>query len=437
MPTAARKINLTDRSLLALKPAIAGKRAMVWDGIQPNLAVRVTDKGRRSFVVVRRLPGAAKPTWTVLGQYPTISLANARRAAREALGAMAEGKHPSELREQKRRAAAERTASTFGAVAEDFIRRYEQRRDRDGRLLRTAADTAADIRRFLVPAWGDRPIAAITHRDLITTVEAILDRGDKDQPGRRRREGGPNAARHALAAARLVFGWAFGRDLIAVNPCARIKAAEVHGAPPARDRVLSDDELRTVWRVAGETPYPYGPLVHLLMLTGQRLGEIAEARWSEVDLDQAVLIIPAERMKGKIAHTVPLTPAAVAILEGLPRFAGGDFLFSGTFGHKPFSGFSKAKARFDKAAGIAANWTLHDIRRSVRTNLSSLGVLPVIAELTIGHKQQGIAAVYDRHRYDNEKRDALLKWEARLLTIVVAREPQPQDDNVVRLRARA
>jgi integrase len=140
-------------------------------------------------------------------------------------------------------------------------------------------------------------------------------------------------------------------------------------------------------------------------------------------------------MKGKVAHTVPLTPAAAEILEGLPRFLAGPYVFTTTGGARPISGFSKMKARLDGLVGEIKPWTLHDIRRSVRTGLSSLGVLPVIAELTIGHKQQGIAAVYDRHRYDEEKRDALMRWEAKLRAIT-APEPEP-DENVVKLRAGA
>src|SRR5271165_3524938 len=105
MPAAARKIALTDRSLKAMKPAPTGKRLTVWDGIQPNLAVRVTDKGRRSFVVVRRRSGEASPTWATLGEYPTLGLADARKAAREALAALSEGKAPREVKAEKRRAA--------------------------------------------------------------------------------------------------------------------------------------------------------------------------------------------------------------------------------------------------------------------------------------------------------------------------------------------
>jgi hypothetical protein len=234
MPAAARKIALTDRSLQALKP---GKRAMVWDGIQPNLAVRITDKGRRSFVVVRRRPGQAQPTWTTLGQYPTMSLADARKAAREALAQLAEGKDPRQAREEKRRADEEavrrQQAENFGAVAEEFIKRHVMTK-RSGRMA------TGIIRRELVPVWGDRQLADIGKRDVIKLVEAILDRGgERPAPGSRRRSGGPYAARHALSAARKLFNWAVGRDLLAVSPCDRIKAADLHGAPDARDRVLT------------------------------------------------------------------------------------------------------------------------------------------------------------------------------------------------------
>ena len=125
-----------------------------------------------------------------------------------------------------------------------------------------------------------------------------------------------------------------------------------------------------------------------------------------------------ERMKEEVAHTVPLTPAVVEILEQLPRFAGNDFVFAGLKPAKPFTGFSKAKRRLDKLIGDIAPYTLHDLRRTVRTRLSELGVTPFIGELVIGHRQRGVHAVYDLFRYENEKREALLKWEANLLAIV-------------------
>jgi integrase len=204
--------------------------------------------------------------------------------------------------------------------------------------------------------------------------------------------------------------------------------------------VLADDELCAVWRAAEATPYPYGQLVRMLILTGQRRDEIAGARWGEIDLDAGLLTIGAGRMKAKAGHSVPLTPAAVEMLRGLPRFVRGDFAFSGQAGDRPFSGFSKAKARLDRATGSIAPYTLHDLRRTVRTRLSELGVAPFVAELVLAHTQQGVAKVYDLHRYDAEKRDALEKWEARLLSIVApAPEPEPEaaSDNVVPMPARA
>jgi integrase len=433
MPVATRKTALTDRSLKALRPAPDGARVVVWDALMPSMAVRVSSKGKRSFYAVKRRVGETHPTWVLLGAYPIMTLAEARAKAREALGALMDGQDPATLAAAKRRAREEgeraRAASTFGAVAEDFIRRHAMTK-------RSGGMVAGIFRRELIPVWGERPIAEITRRDVIKLVESILDRGgDKPAPGTRRKAGGPYAARHALSAARNLFNWAVGRDLLAASPCDRVKAADLHGAPEARDRVLGDDELRAVWRAAEATLYPYGPLVKLLLLTGQRRDEIAGARWGEIDLDRAMLTIASARMKAKAGHSVPLIPAAVEILRELPHFAAGDYVFSGQTGAKPFSGFSKAKRRLDQLIGDIAPYTLHDLRRTVRTRLAELGVTPFIGELILAHAQQGVAKVYDLHKYDAEKRAALKLWEARLLAIVAPEPAAP--DNVVELRARA
>jgi integrase len=425
MPRATRKIVLTDRSLRALKPAPLGKRVTVWDGVQPNLAVRVTDKGRRSFIVVRRALGAVSPTWSVLGQYPTMSLADARKAAREVLAVLAQGKDLRTVREEKRSAAQAAVKQTFSVVAEAFIKRHVAG-------LRSARMIESVVRQVLIPAWGDRPVTQISRRDVVDLVEAIIDRGGPS-PGRgsRRKSGGPCAARHALSTARCLFNWCCETGRPDVSPCDRLKAAKLHGAPKRRDRVLSDDELRAVWDAASQIGYPYGALVRLLMLSGQRRQEIAGATWSEVDLDKAVLTIGAERMKAAAAHTVPLTPTAIEILRSLPRFVAGDYVFSGRAGARPMSGFSKCKKRLDAKIGQMPPYSLHDLRRTVRTRLAELGVLPFIGELILAHAQQGVARIYDLHTYDAEKRDALNRWEAKLRQIVA---PEPPTGKVVPLK---
>ena len=436
MPAVARKIALTDRSLKAMRPPPDGQRLTIWDSLMPGLAVRISGKGKRSFYVVKRRKGQQQPTWVLLGPpYPAMTLAEARARAREALGALMAGDDPATLAETKRRAQEEaerqRDAGAFAAIADEFIKRHALTK-RSGQMV------AGIIRREFVPIWGDKPIAEITRRDVINLIEAILDRGGpRPAAGTRRKAGGPYAARHALSAARKLFNWAVGRDLLAASPCDRVRAAELHGAPEARDRVLSDDELRQVWRAAEETPYPYGPLVRMLILTGQRRDEIAGATWGEIDLDRALLTIGAPRMKGKAGHAVPLAPAAVEILRSLPRFAAGDYVFSGRTGAKPFSGYSKAKVRLNRDVDGIAPFTLHDLRRTVRTRLAELGVTPFIGELVLAHTQKGVHAIYDQHTYDAEKREALERWEQRLLSIL-APEPEPAGtDNVVALPARA
>lgn len=441
MPSPSRKVAMSDRTLKALKPAPAGKRIQVWDAIQPNLCARVTDKGRISFVVVRRPSGGAKIVWTVLGAYPTMSLAEARAAARDALAALSEGKHPNEAKAARQRAAQEaaqqQRAGSFEAIAELFIKQHLAR-------LRTGKAVEALIRNRLVPALGARPIGDIRRRDIIALVEKVAT-GGIIAPGRSRAaNGGEYAARHVLATLSKLFNWAITRDIegLDANPCSGIKTADLLGPAKARDRVLSDDELRLIWQAAeAMKPGPIPVLYQVLMLTGQRLREISDARWSEIDLKNSMLTVPAERMKGKTAHSVPLTPAIIALLSDMPRYQGGDFVFSTTLGKRPVSGFSKAQDRMRRAVEQLANasvphWQIHDIRRSVRTGLSITGATPFIAEQVIGHRQSGVHAVYDLHKYDAEKRDALMKWEARLLRIVAPGPETTQSGVIVPMPAK-
>ncbi|HEX4110936.1 MAG TPA: integrase family protein [Stellaceae bacterium] len=445
MTIAARKKTLTDKALKALKPAPAGKRYVVWDAALPGFGVRVTETGATSFVVVHRRPGERNPDWHVIGKYPVIALAAAREEAPKVLRTLAEGKRPAEERDERRRQAANRRRDTVAAVAEEFLKRHVAR-------LRSARAVEALIRRELlgqVPKratepgqptawangrdarWRDRPLMDVTRRDAIELIEAIADGGSRHQ------------ARKTFAAGAKLFGWAITRDAygIAGSPFDRIKFADVIGTTNSRDRVLSDAELRLIWRAAGRLGYPHGTLIRALMLSGQRLREWGDARWSEIEGD--VLTIPAERMKNNQSHAVPLTPAVMSLLETVPRFEGGDFIYTVSGGKRPIGGFSsKARARLDReiaalrredaTPGETPPFVIHDIRRTVRTRLSGLGIMPLVAEMVIGHKQTGIAAVYDLHRYSHEKRAALTAWEQALLAIVEPKAPGAAD-NIVAL----
>ncbi|HEV8680638.1 MAG TPA: site-specific integrase, partial [Stellaceae bacterium] len=273
------------------------------------------------------------------------------------------------------------------------------------------------------------PIADITRRDVIELIDRIADRG------------APIAGNRMVATLSKLFRWAVSRDLIPFSPVAEVAKP---GKETKRDRTLDDREIVLVWRAAESLAYPFRQFFRLALALGQRRDEIAGMTWDELDLSAGLWTLAGDRTKGGWAHSVPLSPLALRLIAECPRH-GRHVLTTGRrrsaapgAGDAAVSGFSKAKTTLDEriaelagAAGavLPAPWTIHDLRRTCRTGLSSLGVQPVVAELVIGHRQQGIAAVYDLHRYDNEKRQALDAWARHLEALLL-----PPGGNVVPLR---
>lgn len=220
-----------------------------------------------------------------------------------------------------------------------------------------------------------------------------------------------------------MYNWAIGTHEfnITESPVARLRPKDLIGVREARERTLTDAELRSVWNAAGVMGYPYGSVFRMLILTGQRENEVARMRWSEVDEKKSLWVIPSSRMKGGRTHVIPLAPEALTLLKSLHRFGRGDHVFTTTAGEKPINGFSKAKQRIDKLSSVDG-WRIHDLRRTMRTHLSALPVQDVVRELVIAHAQKGLHKVYDQHAYLNEKRDCLKLWEQSLMAIV---EPSP------------
>jgi integrase len=413
--TTAQRAVFTDRYLKSLRPAPLGKRIIHWDAAKPSFGCRITDRGVVSFFVMRRMHGKPQPVRVVLGRYPEISLAAARKLATTALGDLVAGVHPKQ-RERLRQ------VSTFGALAEEFLRRPAAARQR------TAAAIEKNIQRHLLPRWGTRIAAEIKRSDVIAMVEEI------DQAS------GPYMAAKTLALASSIYRFGITRELgnIESNPCQFIKPSEFVGAMAPRQRVLSDSEIVLIWRATQghirngiESTYPGGPFVRFLLLTAVRRSEAARMVWSEVDLDNALWVIPAHRTKSSAPHEVPLSGMAADLLRSLPRLAG-DFVFSANGGRAPIKGFGKFKDTIDARATGLTNWRFHDLRRTARTNLASLGVAPFIAELILGHQQKDVHRVYDTHRYQAEKREALERWANRLRDIVT-----PPPANVRQLRVAA
>jgi integrase len=402
----ARK-RLTDRTLKALKQAMAGSRYDVMDVDVSGLGVRVNDKGLRTFVLIARYRGSKNPTRRALGEYPTLSLEKAREKARIWRDLIRAGKDPKEEEREENRRQQRRLENSVAAVAEKFLERHVKGQ-------RQARDTERAVRREVIARWGQRPLDSITRRDVIAMVEEIVDRG------------APAMARNVLAFTKIFFKWCVSRDLLDNSPAALVEAKALIGEKKVGKRVLADDEIIAFWDATERMGYPFGPLFRMLLLTGCRVNEIARARWREIDA--AILTIPPERFKSDAQHLVPLTKEALAVLNGLPRFTQGDHLFSTTFGEKAVSGFSKAKKRLDQLMGSDEPFKLHDLRRTVRTRLASLKVPDTVAEMVIGHGKRGLGRVYDQHRYLDEIREALELWAGLLRDIVT-----PPPENIVRL----
>jgi integrase len=440
-----KKLKLTDRSIQAIRPPRSGDQAIVYDSHEPGMALRVMASGHKSFVFVGRFPPSTNPTRRSLGAYAgpraepvppedelldldVLTLGQAREKARLWRRLIQRGLDPDAETKRRRseREARERriAADTFEAVAQRFITEHVAGK-------RTAKDIAAIIEAKLVKHWGSRPIIGISKRDVIDRIEAI------------KRTAGNEAARQALAYARVLFGWAMERDIIAASPCPVMSKRSTLLAPKApRSRVLTDDEIKLIWEAtAGDLvdTYPAGPLVRLLLILGCRRNELARARWREFDLRKPgaeTWRLDSSRTKTGKPRVIPLPAMTVGIIADLPRFAGGDFVLSALHGRRPFTAFSRMKARLDDKiaalnGGVALEqWGLHDLRRTMRTRLSALPIAALVRELMIGHAQQGVAAIYDLHAYEAEQREGFEAWCGKLRDLV---EPPP--DNVYRLPA--
>jgi integrase len=447
-PPKFRREELTDKGVakIARTAAQPGTRYIVMDTWVSKFGIRVTDKPHATYILAGRFPGSKNFTRREIAAVGAISLARARERAKEWIELIRLGKDP-KLEEQRQRdeqirSEARKRAITFEMVAEAFIEDRVIGSNPERPILRQGKWRANVIRNQFIRKWGNRPITDITRDDVLAVI-------------REKKKSSPESARTQLANIKSLLSWALDQSYgLDRNVASDIKPASVIGDKNPRDRVLNDNELRALWAVADNWNYPVGPLYKMLMLTGLRLNEVARASWSEFDLAKREWTIPASRMKGKNTgsdgrkakpHLVPLSQAMIDVLDNLPRFENGDYLFSTTFGAKPVNVGMKIKnsvdakmleqLRRDDAKAVLPPFVNHDIRRTVRTNLSRLKVSEAVAEAVLAHVRPGIVAIYNLHSYATEKREALELWAASLREIVAP--PQPEPGKVVRLKRKA
>jgi integrase len=400
---------LTIRSVEAMKPRSV--RQEIPDSFLPGLYLVVQPSGAKGWAVRYRHQGVPRKL-TLSGSYPALGLKDARELGAKALRAVAEGRDPGREKILTRAA----KADGVERVVDEFLERHARRSNRP----RTAQETERLLRQHVLPRWRGRMVHDITRRDVLDILDRVVDGG------------APIAANRVFAAVRKFFNWCAARDILAASPCAGVKPPT---AERARDRVLSDDELRLVWVAADKLGGTFGPLVKLLTLTGQRRDEVARMRHDELDLDACLWTLPPARVKNNQPHEVPLSTAALAVLERVPRVAGSPFVLTNG-GASPASGYSKGKRRLD--ALLPADmpvWRLHDLRRTCASGMARLGInLPVI-EKVLNHSSgsfAGIVGVYQKHSFADEKRQALEAWGDFVAALV---EGKPAS-KVVRLRGK-
>jgi integrase len=397
---------LTVKNVEAMKPG--AERREIPDDFLRGLYLIQQPSGARSWAVRYRHQGV--PRKHTLGSYPAVDLKAARALAGKALRAVAEGRDPS--REKLLARAAK--ADSVDRVVEEFLERHVRRSNRP----RTAQETERLLRQHVLPRWRGRMVHEITRRDVLDILDRVVDGG------------APIAANRVLAAVRKFLNWCVARDLLAASPCAGVRPPT---AERARDRVLSDDELRLAWQAADKLGGTFGPLVKMLALTGQRRDEVARMRWDELDFETRLWTLPPARTKNNQPHEVPLSKAALAVLQSVPRVADSPFVLTNG-GPSPASGYSKGKRRLD--ALLPADmppWRLHDLRRTAASGMARLGInLPVI-EKVLNHASgsfAGIVGVYQRHSFADEKRHALEAWG----NFVAALAEGKPANKIVRLR---
>ncbi len=425
MPT----VRLTKTLVDGEAPAV--NERVVWDATLTGFGVKLTPAGGKVYLVQYRAKASRNTRRYTIGRHgDPWTTERAREKAGELLARVRLGEDPfltdRNTRETEhaavraaKAAKAKAKAEAFPLVVKEFIEKYAKPRNRRW-------DEAERILKSKdLDGWRDRPITSIKRADVIQLIDRVSDRSVA-------------AARLLFAHLRKLFNWCVERLYVEISPCMGLKGPS---GSRARDRWLSDEEVRRVWVASDKLGWPFGPLFRLLLLTAQRREEVTGMVWSEIDLEKAEWTIPAARAKNGKAHMVDLAPQAVEILTSFKHREG---LVFTTTGDTPVSGHSRGKARLDDAiediregeavaAGLATPidelppWRVHDLRRTAATGMARLGHPPHVIEAVLNHSsgsRGGLVAVYQHYEHRPERRKALLNWAAHVQSLVSV-EDQP------------
>ena len=369
-------MSLTDLQIKRLKAPETGQKTY-YDSALPGFGVRVSQGGTKTFVVLYGKDRRRRS----LGRYPDLSLSEARHLAKQAQVDIT-------LDEQNPKNTLPKVSFTI--ARSKFLADCE---------VRTKPRTVEEYRRLLTRHFHfECNIADLSRHDIASVIEKLKAK--------------PSEQQHAFVAIRTMLNWCVKRGFLDLAP---VPPMTFKTRP--RERVLSNQELVSVWLRASEFGYPYGPIVQLLILTGQRKGEVVGLRRSWL-VDERI-VYPSEFVKNKRSHTIPVGQQALEMINALPGDT--DLMFPSRFeDNKPFNGFSKCKASFDQDLEVEP-YTLHDLRRTFSSNMAKLGTPIHVTERILNHVSgtiSGVAAVYNRHAYMDEMHTAFVQYEEHLSELI-------------------
>jgi integrase len=404
----ARK-QLTDLTVRAIRAK--AEYFEVVDGTS-GLRLAVFPSGAKSWIARYRRPDSGKTAKLTIGRYPAMPLSTARIRVAEAWDAIGNGVDPGEDKRRKkiedRQAETDRAADTVAKHAQAFLAWQAKRLRPEGWKQQQHV-----MRDFVVPAWASKSIHDVRKRDVIELVESIA-------------EGRPIMANRVLGVVGRFYRWMRERDVVTFSPADGVRKPSVE---KSRDRALSPAEINPLWHALGIVGGPTAAAAKVMLLTGQRRGEVSGMRWDELARDTWSL--PKERTKNGRPHTITLSRQALAVIEQQPRIYDSDYVFTG--GRKPVADFSRIKLAVDRVMKPERPWCWHDLRRTAASGMQRLGVRSEVIERALNHVSgvyRSVAGIYQRDPLTEEVRDALARW-ADFVECVVTGE----SGKVVKLRS--
>lgn len=396
-----------ERDVAKVKPN--GKKQIIFDPETSGLALVVTKNGKKSFTIMTRNP-EGKQKWSQIGTPSTLTVAEARQKAAEAIQRVKQGQ-PALPPAERPKAAPE----TFKAVAARFLERHV---DQEGLLK--GYEVKRQLERYVYPEWQNEPFESIRRG----RVADLLDKINDKKAGESGDMGGAVMADRVLSTLRKLFNWYEVRNEEYSSPIVRGMRTN---SSKARDRFLTDEEIRALWADWTDAG-TFGAFLKVCLLTAQRKGEVIAMRWDEIS-EQGVWTIPAEERGKSNGGTLILPPLALAIIKAQPQIAGNPYVFAGR-GGAAIGNLGNDKRLLDARVPTAQPWRIHDLRRTASTLMNRAGIRDNIVERVLGHKITGVAGVYNRHSYTDEKGEALAA-----LALMVERILAGEQNNVVQLGA--